>query len=216
MPSLESSHMVGRIRVLCVDDHRIVREGIANVIGRQPDMEVIGSAANGAQAIAMFERDHPDVTLMDLQLPGVTGLEAIRAIRSRDHNARIVVLTTYHGDEDIYQALQAGAATYLLKDAVLDDLARIVRDVHRGARPLSEEVKQILESRASNPSLTSREIEVLELMAEGLRNKEIAGALGITEGTARVHAKNIYSKLKVSDRTAAVTLALRRGIIHVH
>ena len=208
--------MADRIRVLCVDDHRIVREGIAAVIGRQPDMEVVGSAANGAQAIEMFERDHPDITLMDLQLPGITGLEAIQALRLRDEDARIIVLTTYHGDEDIYRALQAGAAAYLLKDAVLDDLARVVREVHRGARPLSEDVKRILDARTSAARLTSREVEVLELIAEGLRNKEIAGALGITEGTARVHVKNIFSKLNVSDRTAAVTLALRRGIIHVH
>ncbi len=208
--------MGDRIRILCVDDHRIVREGIAAVIGRQADMEVVGSAANGAQAIELYQQNRPDVTLMDLQLPVVTGLEAIRAIREFDHGARIVVLTTYHGDEDIYQALHAGAATYMMKDAILDDLARVVRDVHSGARPMSGEVQRILDARARNPPLTAREIEVLELIAEGLRNKEVADALGITEETAKVHVKNILSKLSVSDRTAAVTLALRRGIIHVY
>jgi DNA-binding NarL/FixJ family response regulator len=208
--------MGDRIRVLCVDDHRIVREGIAAVIGGQPDMEVVGSAANGAQAVELFKQNRPDVTLMDLQLPIMTGLDAIGAIRALDEHARIIVLTTYHGDEDIYRALHAGAATYLLKDAILDDLARVVRDVHSGARPISEEVQRILAARTNNPPLTAREIEVLELIAEGLRNKEVAAALGITEETAKVHAKNIFNKLNVNDRTAAVTLALRRGIIHVH
>jgi DNA-binding NarL/FixJ family response regulator len=199
------------IRILCVDDHRIVREGIAAVIGRQNDMEVVGAACNGAQAIELFEQSRPDVTLMDLQLPIVTGLEAIRSIRAIDEAARIIVLTTYHGDEDIYRALQAGAATYVLKDAILDDLARVVREVHAGARPISEEVRRILETRPKNAPLTAREIEVLELVAEGLRNKEIADALGITEETVKVHVKNIFGKLSVNDRTAAVTLALRRG-----
>jgi len=208
--------MSERIRILCVDDHRIVREGIAAIIGRQPDMEVIGAAATGAQAIELYRQNRPDITLMDLQLPVVTGLEAIRTIRSFDPNARIVVLTTYHGDEDIYQALHAGAATYLLKDAILDDLARVVREVHHGARPLSEDVVNILAARARNVPLTGREVEVLELIAEGLRNKEVADALGITEETAKVHVKNLFKKLSVSDRTAAVTQALRRGILHVH
>ena len=203
------------IRVLCVDDHRIVREGIAAIIGRQPDMAVVGAAATGAQAIDLFQQQRPDVTLMDLQLPVITGLEAIRAIRAIDQSARIIVLTTYHGDEDIYQALHAGAATYLLKDAILDDLARVVRDVHNGARPLSDEVQRILAARANSTPLTAREVEVLQLIAEGCRNKEVADALGIREETAKVHVKNIFGKLEVSDRTAAVTLALRRGIIHV-
>jgi DNA-binding NarL/FixJ family response regulator len=207
--------MGDRIRVICVDDHRIVREGIAAIIGRQPDMEVVGSAGTGTQAVELFQQIRPDVTLMDLQLPVMTGLEAIRSIRALDKDARIIVLTTYHGDEDIYRALNAGAATYLLKDAILDDLARVVRDVHSGARPISEDVQRILAARAHNAPLTLREIEVLELIAEGLRNKEVADALGITEETAKVHVRNIFNKLNVKDRTAAVTLALRRGIIHV-
>jgi DNA-binding NarL/FixJ family response regulator len=207
--------MGDRIRVICVDDHRIVREGIAAIIGRQPDMEVVGSAGTGTQAVELFQQMRPDVTLMDLQLPVMTGLEAIRSIRALDKDARIIVLTTYHGDEDIYRALNAGAATYLLKDAILDDLARVVRDVHSGARPISEDVQRILAARAHNAPLTLREIEVLELIAEGLRNKEVADALGITEETAKVHVRNIFNKLNVKDRTAAVTLALRRGIIHV-
>lgn len=207
--------MTDRIRILCVDDHRIVREGIAAVIGRQDDMEVVGAATTGAQAITLYREQRPDVTLMDLQLPVVTGLEAIRAIRELDGSARIIVLTTYHGDEDIYQALRAGAATYLLKDAILDDLAPVVRDVHRGGHPLPDAVRDILASRDQAVPLTSREVEVLELIAEGLRNKEIAGALGITEETAKVHVKNLFKKLNVNDRTAAVTQALRRGILHM-
>lgn len=209
------SAIAKRIRVLCVDDHRIVREGIIAVIGRQPDMEVVGAAGTGLQAVELFEQTRADVTLMDLQLPMLSGLQAIRRIRALDESARIIVLTTFHGDEDIAQSLDAGAASYLLKDAILDDLARVVRDVHQGGRPLSEEVHRILASRATTRRLTSREVDVLELMAQGLRNKEVAGVLGITEETAKVHVKNILGKLHVSDRTAAVTLALRRGIIHM-
>jgi two-component system NarL family response regulator len=211
----KSGHGQTRIRVLCVDDHRVVREGIAALIGRQPDMEVVGAAATGAQAIELYRLHRPDVTLMDLQIPVISGLEAIQAIRAEHRSARIIVLTMYHGDEDIYRALHAGAATYLLKEAILDDLPRIVREVHQGSNPLPEEVKRILEGRGTQIPLTSRELEVLELIAQGLRNKEIAASLGITQETVKVHVKNILTKLEVSDRTAAVTQALRRGIIHV-
>jgi DNA-binding NarL/FixJ family response regulator len=207
--------MEARIRVLCVDDHRVVREGIAAVIGRQLDMEVVGAGATGAQAIELFRMHRPDVTVMDLQMPVLGGLEAIQAIRAEEPAARIVVLTMYHGDEDIYRALAAGAATYLLKEAILDDLARVVREVHSGSSRLPPEVEKILAARGNQVPLTSREVAVLELIAQGLRNKEIAEALGITQETAKVHVKNILSKLHVSDRTAAVTMALRRGIIHV-
>jgi DNA-binding NarL/FixJ family response regulator len=207
--------MEARIRVVCVDDHRVVREGIAAVIGRQLDMEVVGSGATGVQAIELFRVHRPDVTVMDLQMPVLGGLEAIQAIRAEDPDARIVVLTMYHGDEDIYRALAAGAATYLLKEAILDDLARVIREVHRGTSRLPPDVERILAARANQVPLTSREVAVLELIAQGLRNKEIAEALGITQETAKVHVKNILNKLHVSDRTAAVTTGLRRGIIHV-
>jgi two-component system NarL family response regulator len=202
------------IRVLCVDDHRVVREGIASMVGRQPDMEVVAAAATGEESVELFRQYRPDVTLMDLQLPTMSGLDAIHAIRREDPNARIIVLTVFQGDEDIYRALKAGAATYLLKDA-LDDLARMVREVHAGGRPLPPNIQALLAARSSHPELTAREIDVLRLVVKGLRNREIAVELGISEETAKVHVKNIFAKLDVPDRTAAVTVALRRGIIHL-
>ena len=204
-----------RIRVLCVDDHRIVREGIGLIISRQPDMEVVGSAATGEEAVSLFKRERPDVTLMDLQLPTMSGLEAIQAIRREDADARIIVLTMYQGDEDIHRALAAGATTYLLKDTLSDDLIRFVREVHAGRRQIRPDVKARLDERASQPTLTPREIQVMELVALGKRNKEIAVLLGISEETVQVHLKNIFVKLRVSERTAAVNVALRRGIVHI-
>jgi two-component system NarL family response regulator len=208
--------MDNRISVLCVDDHQIVREGIVAIIGRQADMTVTGTAANGLQAVDAFLQNPPDVTLMDLQLPVLSGLDAIRRIRSVDAHAKIIVLTTYHGDEDVHQALAAGAATYVLKEAVLDDLASVVRAVHNGARPLSEDVQRILSAREHHAHITAREVDVLELIAQGLRNKDIGQALGITEETVKVHVRNIMSKLNAQDRTEAVTKALRRGVIHLY
>jgi two-component system, NarL family, response regulator len=206
----------GQIRVLCVDDHRIVREGLALIIARQPDMTVVGSAATGEEAVALFVRHRPDVTLMDLQLGAMSGVDAIRAIRREDAGARIVVLTMYHGDEDIHRALEAGATTYLLKDTLSDDLIGVVREVHAGGTPsIGPDVQARLAERAAGPTLTPREIQVVELISRGMRNKEIAAALGISEETAQVHVKNILAKLKVQDRTAAVNVALRRGMIHI-
>jgi DNA-binding NarL/FixJ family response regulator len=203
------------IRVLCVDDHRIVREGIGLIIARQPDMEVVGSAATGEEAVALFKRERPDVTLMDLQLSTMSGLEAIQAIRREDADARIIVLTMYQGDEDIHRALTAGATTYLLKDTLSDDLIRFVREVHAGRRPIRADVKARLDERAAQPTLTPREVQVMELVSEGRRNKEIAVLLGISEETVQVHLKNIFAKLKVGERTAAVNIAIRRGIVHI-
>jgi len=203
------------IRVLCVDDHRIVREGIALIITRQPDMQVVGAAATGEEAVQLFKRHRPDVTLMDLQLTAMSGLEAIQAIRREQADARIIVLTMYQGDEDIHRALAAGATTYLLKDTLSDDLIRFVREVHAGRRPIRPDVKARLDERAAQPTLTPREIQVMELVSEGRRNKEIASLLGISEETVQVHLKNIFAKLKVSERTAAVNVALRRGIVHI-
>jgi DNA-binding NarL/FixJ family response regulator len=204
-----------RIRVLCVDDHRIVREGIGLIISRQPDMEVVGSAATGEEAVSLFKRERPDVTLMDLQLATMSGLEAIQAIRREDAEARIIVLTMYQGDEDIHRALSAGATTYLLKDTLSDDLIRFVREVHAGRRPIRADVKARLDERAAQPTLTPREVQVMELVSEGRRNKEIAVLLGISEETVQVHLKNIFAKLKVGERTAAVNVAIRRGIVHI-
>jgi two-component system NarL family response regulator len=202
--------------VLCTDDHRIVREGIALIINRQLDMEVVASAASGEEALDLFRAHRPDVTLMDLQLGGMSGLETIRAIRRLQPTARIVVLTMYQGDEDIYRALKAGAAAYLLKDTLSDDLIRVIREVHTGEASPSEAVEARLAARASRPTLTPREIQVLELIAEGMRNREIGKVLGVTEETVDVHVKNIRAKLDVNDRTAAVKVAIKRGIIHIH
>ncbi len=204
-----------RIRVLCVDDHRIVREGIALIISGQPDMEVVGAAATGEDAVVQFRHHHPDVTLMDLRLDEMSGIEAIAAIRREWPQARIIVLTMYQGDEDIHQALTAGAVTYLLKDSLSDDLIRTVRQVHAGQSPIGADVKARLDAREAQPKLTPREIQVLELVSQGKRNKEIAVLLDISEETVPVHLKNIFAKLNVSERTSAVNVALRRGIVHI-
>ncbi len=207
--------MTRKIQVLCVDDHPIVREGIALIISRQRDMKVIGVAATGEEAIEQFAQHRPDITLMDLRLGSMSGLQAIQAIRRDYPDARIIVLTMYEGDEDIHQALASGAITYLLKDTLSDDLIRILREVHAGGHPIVPGVKARLAARASQPPLTAREVQVLTLVAQGRRNKEIGSLLGISEETVTVHLKNIFAKLKVNERTAAVNVALRRGIVHI-
>ena len=205
-----------QIHVLLVDDHRIVREGLAMVIDRQPDMRVTASAASADEAVQCYQQHRPDVTIMDLQLGGTSGVTAIRTIRTLDPAARIVVLTMMRGDEDIYRAMEAGAATYLLKDTAIEDLTQIVRDVHAGLNPrVSPEVRAQMAARAERPVLTSREAEVLELVRRGLRNREIGISLGISEETVQSHVRSILSKLDVPDRTAAVDVALRRGILHL-
>ena len=203
------------ITVLCVDDHRIVREGLRMIINGEPDMTVVDAAATGSEAVARYRQHGPDITLMDLQLPDMGGVDAIRSICELDHAARIIVLTMYKGDEDIHRALAAGASTYLLKDTLADDLPRIVREVHAGERPLPPDVRAKLQERAAQPTLTSREIEVMRLVAAGRRDKEIAIALSISSETVRVHVKNIFAKLGVGDRTEAMNVAIRRGIIHI-
>ncbi len=205
----------GVIRVMCVEDHRIVREGIALIINQEPDMEVVGACATGEEAIALYRSSRPDVTLMDLRLGRTSGVYAIKAIRKEDPQARIVVLTMYEGDEDIYRAHAAGATTYLLKDTLSSDLIDVVRAVHAGERPVRPDVQARLAQRAAGPTLTSREVEVLQLVSEGLRNKEIGATLGITEGTVQIHVKNIFGKLNVNDRTGAVQIAVRRGLIQM-
>lgn len=208
--------MKARIRVLCVDDHRLVREGIALIISGTRDMEVVGAATTGEEAVAQFHRHRPDVTLMDLRLAGaVSGVDAIKAIHAEAPDARIIVLTMYSGDEDIHRALVAGATAYLLKDTLSDDLLRVIREVHAGGRPVSPDVKALLDARSGQRNLTRREIEVLELVAKGKRNKEIAVLLGMSLETVPVHLKHIFAKLDVTDRTAAVGVALRRGIVHI-
>ena len=204
-----------KIRVLCVDDHRLMREGIIRIVGLQPDMTVIAEASHGEEAVEQFLRHRPDITLMDLQLPRMNGLQAIQAIRKAQPDTRIVVLTMYHGDEDIYRALQAGAVGYLLKDTLPEDLIRVIREVHVGKKAIPSDVAAALAAREAQPSLTFRELQVLELLATGKRNKEIAAQLGISNDTARAHVKNIFLKFHVHDRTAALAEALRRGIIHI-
>ena len=203
-----------RIRVLCVDDHRIVREGIAALIGQQPDMEVAASAATGEEALVLFRQHRPDVVLMDLQLPGLSGLETIRAIKHDEPDARIIVLTMYQGEEDIFRALQEGAATYLLKDSLFDDLANRIREVQAGTARLPPEVFARLAERSGHKTLSAREQQVIELIARGMRNKEIAGELRIAEETVVVHIRHLFAKLGVNDRIAAVAVAVRRGLIH--
>lgn len=204
-----------RIRVLPVDDHRVLLDGLSLLIGRQQDMEVVATATSGEQAVELFREFRPDVTLMDLQLPTMSGIEAIQQICRLEPEARIVVLTMHSGDEDICQALEAGAATYLLKDTLSEDLVQVIRDVHLGERPMPSDVAARLEARKTQPALTPREVDVVRLIAQGMRNKEIAVALGISEETAKVHVKNILAKLNVNDRTAVIPVALRRGIIHI-
>jgi two-component system NarL family response regulator len=203
------------IRVLCVEDHRIVREGLALIVNQEPDMKIVGSCATVDEAIELYRTLRPDVTLMDLRLGPASGVDAIKAIRKENANARIIVLTMYEGDEDIFRAHQAGATTYLLKDTLSSDLVRVVRQVHAGERPVLPEVQARLAERASMPTLTSREVQVLQLISQGLRNKEVGAMLGITEGTVQIHVKNIFAKLSVNDRTGAVQVAVRRGLIQM-
>jgi len=203
------------IRVMCVDDHRLMREGIVRIVSLQPDITVVSEARTGEEAVEQFLKHRPDVTLMDLRLPVMNGLQAIRAIRRAQPDARVVVLTMYQGDEDIYRALQAGAAAYVLKDSVPDDLIRVIRDVHAGTQMISDDMAAKLAARAGQPALTDRELQVLQLLATGQRNKEIAATLSISEDTARTHIKSIFSKFHVHDRTAALAEAVRRGIVHI-
>jgi len=202
-----------RIRLLCVDDHHLVRDGLALIINRQPDLEVVATAATGEQAIALFRQHRPDVTVMDLRLPAMSGLDACRTIRADAPDAKIIVLTVRDDDEGIYQAIEAGAAAYLLKDTLSDDLIRVIHDVHAGRQRHSVAIEARLVERATRPQLTPREREVIDLMAQAMRNKEIAAVLGVSEQTAQVHVKNIFAKLKVADRIAAINVARRHGLI---
>ncbi|HEY9662873.1 MAG TPA: response regulator transcription factor [Allocoleopsis sp.] len=201
------------IRVLIVDDHSIVRQGLATIINRDPEMTVVAQAEDGQQAIALFRDYQPDVTLMDLRMPNVGGVEAISAICMEFKSARIVVLTTYDGDEDIYRGLQTGAQGYLLKDAKPGELLSAIRIVHGGQKYVPPEVGAKLVQRMSNPELSERELSVLRLMAQGMSNLDIANTLTIGESTVKSHVNRILSKLGVNDRTQAVITAVKRGIV---
>ena len=203
------------IRVLVIDDHPMVRAGLAATINPEPDMTVVASASTGKEGLEQFRQHQPDITLMDLRMPEMGGVEAINTIRAEFPSARIIVLSTYQGDEDIFRALEAGAVTYLLKDTLGEKMIGVIREVAGGGRPILPEVAQRLTNRMFQGVLTTREVEVLRLVAKGKRNKEIAGDLGISDETVQGHVKNILAKLSVQDRTEAVAVAIRRGIVHL-
>jgi len=204
-----------KIRVLCVDDHPVVRDGIAAIINLQPDMVLAGAAATGGEALERFFELRPDVALVDLQLPDMSGFDLIKKIKDKSPNARIIVLSSHEGDVDIQRALEAGAQGYVAKGIVRGELLETIRSVHTGKRRLPAAVAQKLAEHMADEPISPRELEVLSLMAAGKRNKEIAGELSIAEDTVKMHVRNILSKLQVNDRTEAVTSALRRGIIHL-
>ena len=205
----------GKIRVLCVDDHPIVRDGIAAIINLQRDMMLAGAAATGGEALEQFFKIRPDVALVDLQLPDMSGFDLIKRIKDKSPNARIIVLSSHEGDVDIQRAMEAGAQGYVVKGLVREELLETIRSVHAGKRRLPAEVAQKLAEHMADEPISARELDVLSLMAAGKRNKEIASALSIAEDTVKMHVRNILSKLQVNDRTEAVTIALRRGIIHL-
>jgi DNA-binding NarL/FixJ family response regulator len=201
------------IRVLCVDDHRLMREGIVRVVGLQPDMLVVAQASNGEEAVEQFLQHRPDVTLMDLQMPEMNGLEATIAIRAEFPDARIIVLTTYMGDVQVLRALQAGARGYLLKTLLDKELLATIRSVHSGKKTLSAEASYQLAEHATDESLTPAEVDVLRLIAAGNANKQIADRLAVTEETIKGRVRNILSKLGANDRTHAAIIGIKRGII---
>ena len=201
------------IRILTVDDHPVLRRGIAALVNGEPDMKIVAEASTGAEAIRQFKQHHPDVTLMDLQMPEMAGIEAIERIRTEFPNARVIVLTTYRGDLQITRALKAGARAYLLKDQVDLELLDTIRAVHAGQKRIPPDVAAELAAYSGEDQLSPREIEVLHLIANGNSNKEIAARLSIGEQTVKSHVNNILAKLRANDRTQAVTIGLRRGII---
>jgi two-component system NarL family response regulator len=203
------------IRVLVADDHPILRAGLVALINGQPDMRVVAEAADGVEAVEVFVRETPDLGLIDLRMPGLGGIEAVAAIRSAAPDARLVVLTSFASDEDIYQALRAGARGYLLKDASGEQLIECLREVHQGRTYIPQAIAAKLAARLGTVDLTSREREVLALIAKGKGNREIGASLDVTEGTVKVHVNNILNKLGVASRTEAVNIAIRRGLVRI-
>jgi DNA-binding NarL/FixJ family response regulator len=203
------------IRILCVEDHPVFREGLRTIIGYEPDMLMVGQAANAVQAIAEFRRLRPDVTLMDFRLPGANGVDVLIAIRGEFSQARVIMLTTSDGDADIQRAMRAGASAYLLKSMPMEEMLGVIRSVHSGRRHIPPEVAAKLAEFMGDEDLTARELDVLRLIREGYRNKQIAGQLTISENTVNFHIKNLMEKLRANDRTHAVTIALRRGLLQI-
>jgi DNA-binding NarL/FixJ family response regulator len=203
------------IRILTVDDHPLLREGIASLIGTETDMAIVGEAANGRDAIEEFRKHRPDITLMDLQMPEMSGIDAIARILAEFADARIIVLTTYGGDAQIFRALRAGAQGYLLKGLLRKELVDTIRAVHAGKKRISPEVASQVAEYATDDALSAREIEVLQLVAQGNANKVIADRLSVTEDTVKAHVRNILSKLGANDRTHAVTIAVKRGFFEL-
>ncbi len=203
------------IRILIAEDHLIARVGVKTILNTQPDMNVVAEAANGAQAVELHRQHRPDITLMDMRMPGTSGMEAVVAIRAEYPLARIIALSTYGGDEDIRRALDAGVRAYLTKDVLHDEMIRAIHMVHAGETYLPPSVRASLDASSLPASLSARELEVLALIVKGHGNKQIAYALGIAEHTVKNHVKSILSKLDVEDRTQAATAAIQRGIIHL-
>lgn len=203
------------IRILVVDDHPLLREGVAAILEAEPDMELVGEARDGAEAIERFRALLPDVTLMDLQMPVMGGLDAIKAIRAEAPDARIVVLTTYDGDVQAVRALKAGATGYLLKSSLRTEMLAAIHDVHRGRRHLDRDIAEEIALHVVDETLSDREVAILRLVAVGKANKQVAWDLGLAEETVKAHLKTIFAKLDVADRTHAVTVAARRGIIEL-
>jgi DNA-binding NarL/FixJ family response regulator len=204
-----------RIRVLCIDDHPLVRKGIAAILSNEADIELVAEGGSGRDAVALYRQYHPDVTLMDLRMPDLDGIGAVKLIRQEFPEARIIALTSFDGDQDIYRSLEAGVRGYLLKETVHTEILNAIRKVYSGKKLMSQEVAQRLTEYFPQVALTPREVEVLTLVAQGLANKEIAARLGTASGTVKIHVQNILSKLCATDRTHAVTIALQRGIIHL-
>jgi len=207
--------MTDKIKVMVVDDHPLMRVGVSSIVNARSDMTVVAQAGSGEQAFSLFAEHKPDITLMDLRLPGMSGVDAISAIRARHPAAKFVVLTTYEGDEDIYRALEAGARGYIIKGMPYQTLIDALLRVHTGGRFLPAPVTKALESRTPDSELSAREREVLRHLVAGFSNKEIANLLGITEATVKCHVSTILMRLNVSDRTQAVVTALQRGLVHL-
>jgi DNA-binding NarL/FixJ family response regulator len=207
--------MPERIRILVVDDHHVVRQGLVALLSIMPEMEVVGQAASGTETLRLHRDLQPDITLMDLQLPGLSGVETIKRIRQDDSSARFIVLTTFDGDEDIFRALEAGARAYLLKGMTVEELTSAIKAVHAGKTRIAPGIAEKLAERMSGQTLTAREQDVLERIAAGRSNKEIASDLQISEATVKTHINSLLGKLGVGDRTHAATVAIQRGIIHL-